>query len=402
MSTRPTWVVVSHTMLPNGSAHRLVQALLAGGHDVAFCGMPLPGALRWRAEQMLPGSRTPVILADETRRVPTIREMHSALDVSRFARKLAKSGCREVVLVGCDPVASLEAIAAFRITAVRVRASVAWFVDWSAQRLQHPASAAAYRLATRGALRFADVTAAISPPVAQALASMGRQRGAMLVLVNQPLEIAAGRAWTDRPPRVVYTGGLSGQQGVDVLLGAAAALGRDGVPVDIVGDGPATTRVEAAVSSLPGVRFHGLIGDLASLAGVLLGARVGWALYDPSFPMYAFGDSLKIKDYLAAGMRVVSTLPTSVSDGVIDTARLDVASVVDATHRALAVPPVPDPPNHPLLMEASRSLQAFISAVEAVRCDLGHGASAPKPAFPGLLHVQRKGDPNSRPSPLKG
>lgn len=58
----------------------------------------------------------------------------------------------------------------------------------------------------------------------------------------------SGPAWAERPRSVAYVGGLSEQQGVDVLLGAAAVLGRDGVTVDIVGDGPANRAVVAGVA----------------------------------------------------------------------------------------------------------------------------------------------------------
>lgn len=367
MSGGPTWAVVTHAMLPNGPSHRLVQALLHDGYDVAFCATPLPGASRWRAERMLPGAQAPEILVDEPRPVPPLRELRSAVDVAQFAWQLARSGCREVILVGCDPVSFLEAAAAFRSAPLRVRASAVWFVDWSAQRLQHPATAAAYRWATRGALRLADVTAAISAPATDALASVGRPRSAIMVLANQALHVGTGPAWAERPLSVAYVGGLSEQQGVDVLLGAAAVLGRDGVAVDIVGDGPASRTVAETTADLPGVRFHGMVGDIGGLADVLLAARVGWALYDPGFPMHDFNDPLKIKDYLAAGLRVVSTLPRSVDDGAIVTAQCSVPAVLEATRRALAEPPPSEPSAHPLLVDANRSLRAFVSAVHAVR-----------------------------------
>jgi len=316
---------------------------------------------------MLPGEQIPQILVDEERHVPPMRELRSAVDLTQFAWQLAKSGRREVVLVGCDPVSFLEAAAAFRSAPIRVRATAAWFVDWSAQRLQRRATAAAYRLATRGALRLADVTAAISPQAADAITRIGRPRRAVVVLANQPLRLGTGVAWPDRSRSVVYLGGLSQPQGVDLLLGAAAALAADEVTVDIIGDGPARRTVEAAIARLPGTRFHGLVGDADLLADVLLGARIGWALYDPGFPMHSYNDPLKIKDYLATGMRIVSTLPTSIDDGVIATARYSVPAVVDATRQALVTVPSFEPSTHPLLVDAGRSLSAFLAAVAAVR-----------------------------------
>jgi glycosyltransferase involved in cell wall biosynthesis len=363
MTGRRAWAVVTHTMLPNGPSHRLVDALRRDGHTVGFCAVPLPGGSRRRAERLLPGDRASEILVDEARRVSPVSEVRSVLDVTRFAWQVAGSGCREVALVGCDPVAFLEAWVAFRTTPVRVRTSVIWFVDWSAQRLDRPASAAAYRLATRGALRMADVTAAISPDAARALIDVGRARSEVLVLPNQYLNLGIEVPWTVRPPAVAYVGGLSEQQGVDVLLGAAAVLGREGVTVDIVGDGPARSAVSAAVVDLPGVHFHGLVEDVAGLAEVMLRARVGWALYDPRHALHGYNDPLKVKDYLAAGMRVVSTLPRSVEDGVISRAQHSVAAVVDATRRALVEPPLSTPSNHPVLVEASQLFSAFVSAV---------------------------------------
>lgn len=366
MSDRPTWVVATHAMLPNGAAHRLVQALLGEGYDVAFCALPLPGGSRWRSEQMLPGEQTPRILVDEQRRVPPMRELHSAVEFTRFAWQLAKSGHREVVLVGCDPVSFLEVVAAFRTAPIRVRAKAAWFVDWSAQRLQHFASAVAYRVVTRGALRLADVAAAISPQAADAITRVGCPRRPIVVLANQPLQMSSGVVWTERSRSVVYVGGLSQQQGVDVLLGAAAVLAGDDIRVDIIGDGPAKHSVETGVAGLPGVHFHGLVDDTKTLAEALLRARVGWALYEPGFPMHKYGDSLKIKDYLAAGMRIVSTLPTSIGDGVIATVPCTVPAVVAATSRALATAPSVEPSKHPLLVDSHRSLSAFLAAVAAV------------------------------------
>jgi hypothetical protein len=109
-----------------------------------------------------------------------------------------------------------------------------------------------------------------------------------------------------------------------------------------------------------------MVGDAGGLADVLLRARVGWALYDSGFPQYSFGDSLKTKDYLAAGMRVVSTLPQSVDDGIIATAQCSVPAVVEATRQALVQPPLFDPLVHAQLTDAKRSLRMFVSTVCAV------------------------------------
>ena len=367
LSELPAWAVVTHAELPNGPAQRLVGALLRTGHVVGLCGTPLPGASRFRSERMLPGASSPGYLVDLPRSVPWRQELRSTIDVAQFAWSVARQGRRELVVVGCDPLSFLEGVASFRVARVRLRASAAWFVDWSAHRLERRATAGAYLAATRAALRLADVVAAITPAAAGALDAVGRARHEILVLGNQPIPVDRGPMWTERPPSVAYLGGLSDHQGAGVLLGAARILGHDGITVDIAGGGPAASRVKAEAARMPTVHFHGVVADVGGLAQLLHRSRVGWALYDPSFPMHAYNDPLKIKDYLAAGLRVVSTLPTSPDDGVVDVTGFSVADVIGATRVALAQPPAFEPSEHPLVIEAGLSLQRFIAAVEDVR-----------------------------------
>ena len=366
MSEQPVWVVVTHADLPNGAAHRLVGALLRAGHEVGLCALPLPGASRYRSERMLPGEPAAASLVDDPRPVPWRQELRNSLDVARFAWRVARGARRELVVVGCDPVSFLEGVAAFHMAPVRIRAAAAWFVDWSAQRLQQRSTRAAYLTATRATLRLADVVATITPASAAALSQVGRPRHEVLVLANQPLAVGSGPSWSSRRLSVAYLGGLSDHQGAEVLVGAARALGQEGVAVEIAGGGPAAASVAAAAPSLPNVRFHGVVEDVGQLAQLLHGSRVGWALYDPRFPMHAYSDSLKIKDYLAAGMRVVSTLPTSVDDGVVNVAGYSLAEVVEATRTALSQAPRFEPSEHPLVLGAGQSLQTFVAAVEAM------------------------------------
>ncbi len=363
----PTWVVVTHAELPNGAAHRLTQALLSQGYNAALCANPLPGASRWRAEVLLPGARVPTVLRDEARSVPWWRETRSAVDVVVFARRLARTETRDVMVVGCDPVSFLEGIAAFCLSGVQVRATAAWFVDWSAQRLVRRSSRATYLGAARRTARLADVVAAITPAAAAAVSQVARPKNEVRVLTNQPLQVGSGPVWTSRPLSVVYVGGLSSHQGAEILLEAARRLGRDGITVEIAGGGPAASAVAAGVSTLPNVRFHGVVEDIDKLSRLLHNARVGLALYDHHFPQYGYGDSLKIKDYLAAGMRVVSTLPSSVDDGTVTVAGYDVTEVVEATRTALLEPPATEPSQHPLVLGAKQSLRDFVWAVEGVQ-----------------------------------
>ena len=103
---KPTMVVASHAVLPNGPAHRLVGSLREQGYPVGFCALPLPGGPRWRSERVIPG-REPGLLIDEPRRVPARQEVMSMLELQRFAWQMARAGHREVVLVACDSLVFL-------------------------------------------------------------------------------------------------------------------------------------------------------------------------------------------------------------------------------------------------------------------------------------------------------
>lgn len=362
-----TWMVATHASLPNGAAHRLASALANDGHEVALCAVPLPWSSRLRAERQFPGDPAISVLIDELRVVPARRELRSAIDLGRFAWRLHRLGWIDVAMVGCDPISFLEALIGLTASPLRIRATAAWFVDWSAHRLDDPVRGTLYRSATRMALRRAHVTATISPSATVALSEMVGTMRDVMTLPNQPITAKNVPAWEARPPAVVYAGGLSDHQGVEILLRTAEMVTREGIKVHVAGDGTATKSVAEAAHRIPGLYFHGLLEDPEDLISLMIGCRVGWALYDPGYSMYEFGDSLKIKDYLAAGLVVVSTLPTSAEDGVVHRAAYNVASVLNVTRTALGAAPPFQPQTHPSLGAAARSFREFTSAMEKQR-----------------------------------
>lgn len=367
-SSAPRWIIVTHTLLPNGPAHRLLAALRRQDRRVGLCAVPMPGGVRTRAEWYFPGRTEPELFIDRQHRVPIWREPLSACDIVRFAWRLRSTGRDPVVIVGCDPVAYLEAITAFGVSGVDVLSDAAWFVDWSAQRLDGRLSGLAYKNVASAVARRATVVGAISLPAAQAIAGLGRSRSAddILILPNLPLSFPDDDipAWDDRPRGVVYLGGLSPEQGVELLLQAAVTLTDAGCTLDIAGDGPSATDVAVAASRIRGLRFHGVVHDQQELAAIMRGARVGLALYDPEFPMNAFNDPLKVKDYLSAGLRVVTTSPRVTEDGVVLRAPYNAEAIAAAALAALAGRPPSDPRHHVLLKEADQSLIELMAQLE--------------------------------------
>lgn len=364
VTSPPAWIVVSHVLLPNGAAHRLVTTLQARARPVAFCGLPLPGGQRRRAEQLLPPSLESPASLDEPGPVRLWEEVHGVRQLARFGRQVASLPFDRFVLVACDPLAYAEARLGLADLHARLRRTV-WFVDWSAQRLEHRVGGLVYQVLTRFALRDADQVAAISPAAASALGALSPNRVPVRVVPNQPLHFGTPPLWGERPAGVVYLGGLSSVQGSDVLVGLARELATAGVPLAIAGDGSASGDIRQAVGSLPGVQFHGLVERPSAIGSILASARVGLALYDPSYPMHTYNDPLKVKDYLASGLRVVTTLPRLADGDTVRSADYSLGPLLDEIRRALqAPPPATDPRDHPLVREAADPLEDFIDAAE--------------------------------------
>jgi len=365
-----SWVVVTHALLPNGAAHRLVQALRSRGRKVALCALPMPGADRWRAETEIDGIDQVTSLTDLPVSVPKSRFVTNPASAVRFARRLVTAGIQRPVLVGCDPLSYLEGLAALRIAGIRPAVKVVWFVDWSAQRLERRLEGAVYRRAVRLAARRADVVCAISAAAAQAIneaAPSRRDRRPVRVLPNLPLAFSDGPPWELRARRVVSMGGLRPEHGTQLLVAVATMLLGDGTAsgFDVLGDGPLARTVTRAAEHLPGLQVHGLVQRTDALGHILHRARVGLGIYSPDFPMFDFGDSLKTKDYLAAGIIVVTTIPTAVADGQILVAPFDAQGIADTVRTALSRPPPPRG-THPLLEEGAHALESLLAEVDGL------------------------------------
>lgn len=366
MSTRP-WIVTSHCLLPNGPAHRLVRALENQGKEVAFIGIPLLNAERSRSEKQFPRDPTPRDVIDIERHVSQREEIRSLWKLYSFAIKLKRMGITDPIVVACDPLVYLESMAVLYGINLRPQATAVWFVDWSAQRLQHYCSAVVYRALSRIAVSFSDIAASISPEAGFALQQASKYHESIVILPNLPLTFPNSPPWEERDRRILYTGGLSNQQGISLLVEAAKTLAEKGVQIDIAGDGPEREQVRNLARNMKGVRFHGIVEDHGALARLYGKARVGWALYDPSFPMNEYNDPLKIKDYLAAGMKVISSLDRTGTADSIEVIDYNSDKLVEASLRALVSSPTINPKDHIMLDNAFSALKSFIQLMERER-----------------------------------
>ena len=362
------FTVISHVLLPHGPAHRLVKALREQGLRINYCGLPMLGARVWRQETELEESTVSKTEDTRRRKVPYLQLFGNFLYLVRFGRRLRRSVNTLHVVLCCDPLAHLMTSIAFWVARVRVHKRIVYFVDWSAQRLQTVASSLVYRALALFAVKTSDVVAAISAEAAYGIQTslpLGRSYRNIIVVPNLHMEFGSGPSWQNRRQQVVYIGSLNREHGVTLLIEVARVLLASGIEcyIEVVGHGTEEVGLEKASRELPNLNFRGQINDYALLKDLLHTSKVGLGLYDPDFPMFKFNDPLKIKDYLAAGVNVVSTRPGTIEDGVLYFAEYSVDALAEKLMVALQTAPAFDPRSHPLLFSSVRCVEDLLSMV---------------------------------------
>lgn len=339
-------VVFTHALLPNGPAHRLVAALRTRGITVQFCALPFLGGDHYMEEWSLVSadSRTHVKI-DADRHVPMAGATRNVLRSMRFAQLVRRMGYRRAVVIGCDALSSLLGLWTLRFAGVEVSVLATYFVDYSPQRLGRRGEGWMYRHLCRWAVKSSDVICAISHAARDAIVGLASgnaaARGVLMVLPN--VALTYGGTFLPRqarPRRVVSLGGLRSEHGAKLLpeiISKVRAQSSEPVGFDIVGDGPELGCLREACVDARDVCFRGRLTEIHDIREVIANARVGLALYDPSFPMFAYNDSLKIKDYLAGGLAVVTTLKRTWSTEPVETVAYEVDEIAAAIVRALDV-----------------------------------------------------------------
>lgn len=361
------FVVVTHALLPNGPAQRLVTALEAKGHDVALCAVPMLGADRTRHELHVTGANALTRCVDLDAPVPWTRLVGNALEIRRFLRILKSRQWGTATLIACDALAFLMAVT-MAVGTQRLRPRVVYFVDYSPQRLERRLEGLAYRAVTRLSTRLADASATITEEAKRGFASVLGETaaGAMHIVPNLSMNTDSDVPWHARPARVVSLGGLRTEHGASLLaeiVSRTRALAGPDVEFDIAGRGPEYDTVVRQCGGQPNVTFHGTLESAGDIGALLGTARVGLALYDPRFPMFAYNSPLKIRDYLAAGLKVVTTWPPAIEDGDIlpvaftaDAISIGVANALELEHGGLG-------PRHRLVTEGDTGLDRLLGAI---------------------------------------
>lgn len=288
--------------------------------------------------------------------------------IFQYARKLKTTTDVTYSVVCCDPLMFLQIKAIFRLVNVRTASVTLWFVDWSAQRLNSRISGFTYRLLTKLSGKCSTIVAGISESATVEIRSVINNDSIIFLTVpNIPILFNEDLIpnWANRGPAVVSMSGLLNEQGTSFMGALSELLNEIGVDLIIIGDGPQANEIKSIAKSYSNVIYLGLIEKVAELAFYLGKAKVGLALYDPMFPMYSFNDPLKIKDYLSAGLKVVSTLPRSTQDKSIYVSNYDAQSIYESIVSALESEEIPDHCNHPLLIGSNKAVEEFIRQIES-------------------------------------
>jgi len=212
------------------------------------------------------------------------------------------------IFVGID---SLNAAAGLALRRARkVRRTIFWTIDYVPERFGNPLLNRIYHAFDRMCVRRSDVTWNVSPRMEPAR----RERG--IVGPQQLVEIGANvrppRPPAD-PPQLIFVGHLLEKQGVQLVLRALPAV-QAAVPAVrllVIGDGPYRPQLETLAGSLAvdgSVEFTGYVDRHEEVEERIAESVLGLAPYDPSIASFTeFADPGKVKNYLAAGVPVVTT-----------------------------------------------------------------------------------------------
>jgi glycosyltransferase involved in cell wall biosynthesis len=212
------------------------------------------------------------------------------------------------VFVGIDSLNAAAGLALRR--AGKARRVVFWTIDYVPERFRSRLLNRIYHRFDRFCVRRCDVTWNVSPRMEPAR----RERG-----VEGPQRIVPIGATTRRPRaptepnRVIFVGHLLEKQGVQLALRALAVV-RERIPAArllVIGDGPYRAALESLADELalgPAVEFAGYVESHAEVEERIAESALGLAVYDPGNASFTeFADPGKIKNYLAAGVPVITT-----------------------------------------------------------------------------------------------
>lgn len=291
---RPSFLVASHYTPVEGTTHHLLRHLRREGYPTTAVLEPLTAGdgLPYRVVNV---GDDRVLRSDE-------RPPDRCYDVRFLARALA--GREPDVFVGVDPLNAFAGVALGRLLGRDWR-SVFYAVDFSPDRFDGAVKDALYHRVERLATAWADRTWCSSAAIADVRRAAAAEPGAVRHVPNGSWLDPSGR----EPKRLdgagvdlVYVGSLGAHQDLETVV--EAVNGCDSLSLDVYGDGPTLGRLRRLADG--DVTFHGLVPH-ERLLPALDGYDVGVAPYGADRSHVAYGASLKLREYLSAGLPVVTT-----------------------------------------------------------------------------------------------
>ena len=232
-------------------------------------------------------------------------------DLLSVARALRVGGTWDL-LVAVDPLTATFARLAGWVSR-RPRQRVFYGADYAEQRFAAAPLNALYHALDRGAVRWADAVWGVSQPLADLRGRQGVPAERNFVMPNSPtFDPAQVRpAETIARDRLVLVSNLEEATDYRMVTEALARLAAvaPACCMEVLGDGRQRAHFEklCADAGLAGrVRFHGHLPHAQAMA-MIAECGAGLALYSADCPWHAYRDSVKIREYLALGVPVVTT-----------------------------------------------------------------------------------------------
>ena len=223
------------------------------------------------------------------------------------------------VYIGID---SLNAAAGLALRRARqAKQVVFWTIDYVPERFGNALLNRIYHGFDRMCVRRCDVTWNVSPrmePARRARGIVGPQE-----VVEVGANVRAAKRPVD-PPQIVFVGHLLEKQGVQLALRAFSDVlaGFPDARLVVIGEGPYRETLEALARELNvdgAVEFLGYVDDHERVEDLIAESVVGLAPYDPSIASFTeYADPGKVKNYLAAGIPVITTEVIHSARGLAD------------------------------------------------------------------------------------
>lgn len=298
-----------------------------------------------------------------TRTVPWHRRMPEPLSWAKdFALTVAWGLAlrkRIDVFIGVDSLNAAAGLVLRRLG--RTRRVVFWTIDYVPERFPNRLLNYVYHRFDRLCVSRCDVTWNVSPRMEPARYARGLTGPQRIVEVGAYFTGSTNQ-W-DRY-RLIFVGHLLEKQGVQLVLRALPSI-REALPdahLLVVGDGPyrdTLVRLANELGIADAVEFAGYVEEHEEVERLIAGAAVGLAMYNPSNPLFTqFADPGKVKNYLAAGVPVVTTDVVHTAAGLAEVGAALVLPYDGAELATALVSLLADPQRQEQMRAAARRLGA--------------------------------------------